>query len=434
VRPALPLLQFPQRIDQGDNTGSGAGERRPVGRSNLLASVQWLLLLAWSVRNTLFVRQRASSTFATIDAAAGLQVGVVGVSALVLLASGKLGALFTNSRSPLQLLLLYYALCIFSALWSPMPAYSFYRAFESLILVASAASAMMASRDQESAERTLLALALITVVLSMGQNVRLLGLSAMATLHSWHTNTYTAVAAVSLVYAFGEYRAAVGDRRKRLSRTIVWSLAAVVAGTSSASNVSTVIGLLVAAVIQRRYGLIALLLGVCFIAAVILIANEGSVFGMLSWLFPGKDEAAVESLGGRTRIWELYWASWVSRPLLGHGFGVLSLENGHAIRLYSHNAFVASILGCGVLGGLLAAGFLWRLARQALRGLRSVGPGAVGGAAALVTAVVNSNSMPLFLELWEESNLVSTALIAYLVYFVWAREPVRARRPILAGR
>jgi hypothetical protein len=434
ARPMSPLLHMPRARGEAPaaETQPAIDPRRRAAKSSTLARFQWLLLLAWSMRNTLFVRQRASNTFASIDAAAGVQVAFVGLSALLLLASGKLGEMLGNSRSPLQPLILYYALCMLSALWSPMPAYTFYRALEALILVASATAAMMTARDQESAERTLLILGLVTVLLSMGQNIRLLGLGAMTTLYGWHTNTYTAVAAVCLVYAFGEHHKAVGVRRKRLQWAMVWSLAAVVVGTSSASNVSAVSGLMAAAVLQRRYGLIALLAAVGLVAVLALLYIHGSLFEMVGWLFPGKSDYELQTLSGRTHIWGLYWESWLSRPVLGHGFGVLTLANGYAIRLYSHNGFIATVLGCGIVGGLLAVWFVLRLAAQSLRGLRWASPGAIGGAAALVTALVNTNAMPMFLELWEESNLVSTALVAYLVYFVWNREPRRVRSALLA--
>ncbi len=420
-----------RRSSAADVSPAPAGPR--ARRRPVTASLQWLLLLAWSARNTIFVRQRAANTFATVDVAAGVQIGFVAASALALLASGRLGELFANHRSPIQWLLLYYVVCAVSSLWSPLPLYSLYRATEALILVASAGSAMMMARDQRSAERTLLLLALITVLLSMGQNVRLFGITGMGTLHSWHTNTYTAVAAMCLVYGFGEHRSADGERRRLLGITILLSLTVVVVGTSSASNVSVAVGLLIAAIIQRRFGFLVFLSVVLLIAVGLLIAREGSVFGMLSWMFPGKDEVAVESLGGRTRLWELYWESMRHHPILGTGFGVLSFEHGGSVRFNSHNSFIAAVLGVGVAGGALAAAFVWRLCRQALKGVRDARPGAVGGAAALVTALVNSNSMPLFLEIWEESNLVSTALIAYLVYFVWSRGPARARRPYSGG-
>jgi O-antigen ligase len=256
----------------------------------------------------------------------------------------------------------------------------------------------------------------------------------MTTLYGWHTNTYTAVSAVCLVYAFGEYNRAVGTRRKRLQWVMLWSLAAVVVGTSSSSNVSAVLGLMAAAVLQRRYGLIALLASICLVAVLALLHIHGSLFEMVSWLFPGKSDYELRTLSGRTQIWGLYWESWLSRPILGHGFGVLTLENGTAMRLNSHNAFIASVLSCGIFGGLLATWFVGRLVLQSLRSLGSARPGAIGGAAALVAALVNSNSMPLFLEMWEESNLVSTALVAYLVYFVWHRGPTRTRAALLARR
>ncbi len=399
-----------------------------TARSRGLVRAQWLLLVAWSVRNTLFMRQRASTTFATVDAAAGVQIGLVGLSGILLVASGKLGELFGNARSPLQWLLYYYLLCAISAVWSPMPAYSFYRGMEALILVAGTATAMMRARDQRCAERTLLLLALLTVLLSIGQNVRLHGLGAMASLHAWHTNTYTAVAALCLAYAFGEYRAAVDDRRQWMRWTMLLGGAAVVVGTSSASNVSALAGLLVAATLQRRFALIAVLVVVSLVAAAVLISNEGGALAALGWLFPGKSEYGIETLGGRTVLWELYWENLRARPILGNGFGVLAFGNGQSVRLSSHNSYIASVLGAGLLGGLLAALFLCRLGWQALQGLKDSRPGAIGGAAALATALVNSNSMPLFLELWEESNLVSTALIAYLVYFVWQRGPARRSR------
>lgn len=382
----------------------------------------WILLLAWSTRNTLFVRRRAMDNFTSIDAAAGVQIAIVLITAFALLASRRLDkGFFGPTGSVIRLLSLYYGVCALSFAWSAIPVYTLYRAGEALVMFAATFAAISSSRRMEDAERTWFAISLITIFLSMGQNVVLQGISAMTSLTAWHTNTYTAVGAMLAAYCLGEHRAAQGERKRRLRIVGLLGFAAVVVGTSSASNVSLVAGVMAVALLQRRYGILAMVGFSSTVFLTYLLVIEGSLFGVFDWLFPGKTEAAVENLGGRTILWESYWEAILRKPILGHGFAVLSLESGYAIRLYSHNSYLAAILAAGVFGVILVNFVLIRLARLALRALRSRRIGAVGGAAALCVGLVNSIAMPVIFDQWDESVLAYAALIGFLSFFVWHR-------------
>lgn len=355
-----------------------------------------------------------------MDAAAGVQIAIVLITALALLASRRQEiGLFGPPGGVIRLLSLYYGLCALSFAWSAMPLYTLYRAGEALILFAATFAAMSASRRVEGAERAWFTISLITILLSMGQNVALRGVSAMTSLSAWHTNAYTAVGALLAVYCLGEYRGALGGRKRLLRIVGMLGFLAVVIGTSSASNVSLVVGVVAVALLQRRHVVLALLGFSSMAFLTYLLMMEGSLFGVFEWLFPGKTEAAVQNLGGRTIMWEGYWEAILRKPLLGHGFAVLSLDSGHVIRLYSHNSYLAAILAGGVFGAILVVFVLARLARLALRAVRSFRVGAVGGAAALCTGLVNSMAMPMIFDQWEESALASAALIGLLSFFVW---------------
>ena len=417
-----------------DKTGIDAAvpatRRQTKGQTGLGGTVilVWVILLAWSTRNTLFVRPRAADSFMAIDTAAGIQIALVMLAGIVIVLSGRAQiGLLGPPGSAIRPLMIYYGLCALSFAWSALPMYTLYRAGEALILLTATFGAVSACRTFQQAERIFLVVSLVTILLSMGQNVVLHGIGDMSSLRAWHTNTYTAVGAVLAVYCFGEYRHANPERRRLLRRAGMLGFGAVILGTSSASNISLVAGLMVVAVIQGRHVLLALLVLAGAVLFGYLVLAEGGIFALFDWLFPGKDEAAVASLGGRTRIWEFYWDAFLRSPLLGSGFAVLELETGKAIRLYSHNSYFAVILGTALLGVFAAGAFLIRLVGHSLRYVRKKRAGAIGGAGALATGFINSNAMPMILDQWEESVLAFATLIAFMVFFVW-RKPSNRRR------
>ena len=388
-----------------------------------VATALWVLLLAWVVRNSLFVRQRAGDQFSTVDASAGVQIAIVAVIGLVLLVSGaRLAALLGPRGGAIRPLVLYYLICVLSFAWSALPIYTLYRATETLVLLAAGLAAIMSARDAETGERTFMVISLMVMVLAMGEGVMLHGGPGnMLSIHAWHTNTYTAVGAVLLIYAIGEYGGAAKPRRKLLKTVGALALGAVVLGTSSASNVSVVAGLLAVLVLQKRFGLAGVLAFLAAVGVAVLVMMEGSLMDALGWLFPGKDEQDIARLGGRTDLWSMFWVAIQSDPIVGQGFGVFSLGEDHLGKVNSHNSFVAVMLATGALGVLPVIAFLWRLVTQARRGARSGAIGAVGGAAALATALVNSNAMPMILDQWGKTTLVFVALLGFMVHFVWSR-------------
>ena len=93
-------------------------------------------LFAWIVRQTLLIRQRATTVdFSAVDTFAGIDIAIVFIAAFVLLFSGTFfRATSSICRNCAVWLLGYYLLCAASSAWSGSPIYTLYRSFEYVTL------------------------------------------------------------------------------------------------------------------------------------------------------------------------------------------------------------------------------------------------------------------------------------------------------------
>lgn len=384
---------------------------------------KFLLLCIFAIifRYTIMVRQRATTVdFSAVDTHAAFDITVVGLTALILIFSGSLGHTWSKFRhTPFVWLFGYYLICAFSSIWSSAPAYSLYRAVEYLILCFATLTIIAHFHDFERAETGFFIIAIATIIFQMMVNVRLVGFSF--SLSHWHTNTYSASSAILFCYCFGEYfamtkaeRAAAKARTKRLLRAGIFSFGTLALGTSSASNVAAAVGCLMIFLSLRRFGLLLLGLWVGFIFF-LLGGGPEIIMGIL---FPGKDEYALETASGRTLIWELYWYKFLQRPLLGHGFGVISSGRDAAFAARSHNSLFTVLIGTGLIGLLFFAIFSIRLWWDALISVWRRIPGTVGFTGALAAAFVNSLGMPLMADRWVTTSIVFVWLLGLFVFYI----------------
>ena len=223
--------------------------------SAIVQKLLWFLIMAWVIRLTIFMRGRAGSSWSSVDVVAMIQIAIVFIVLFVSIASQRLPPVWsTISKTSLPWLFLYFIICGISAAWSSEPQYSFYRALEALSLLTGVLIALSYSPNFLRAERAILIVALITVVATMYTNGMRSGWST--NLRAWHTNSYSASAAVLFCYCLGEYFSSEGKRKKRLRRFGVAGLAALILGTSSGSFIATLVGVSVIAFLRRNMALI----------------------------------------------------------------------------------------------------------------------------------------------------------------------------------
>jgi O-antigen ligase len=386
-------------------------------KARFIPIVIWIALIAWVTRNTIFVRQRSGSDFAQIDILAGVQISLVLLVVFAgLLSKRALPVWFKTSGTSLRMLFIYYFICAISAIWSPLPTFTMYRSIEFMAMLMGAVIALTYATDFIKAERTFLLVSVIVIVLGMLLIVKFYGLST--SLRHWHTNTYTASAAMVLCYCFGEYFNCEKSRKRLLKWVGFFALAVVVLGTSSSSFIAVIMGVLFTAMLYRKVALFVI--GSLFMLVILLVNMLVTIdlSVLFPVLFPGKSETEIYTLTGRVQMWESFFDLILESPTIGHGFAVLSTGRGGVFSADPHNSIFSVLLGTGLIGLIVVLIYFFRLLREFFRTSFLRLPGAIGCGAGLATGLVNTLTMTLVLDEWEESSLIFACLSALLVFFV----------------
>lgn len=364
-----------------------------------------LLILAFLVRVYTFSRGKTDPT--ALDIYNIIQIGIGMMLGIILLFRKDF---FTVTsiliRSPMGWLLILYFFGIISGLWSAIPLFSTYFAVEGLIYIFSLAVIFYNQPDNESMERTAIHFSYLFILFMLLEIFRLSGFSL--SLFHWHTNNYSAVAAMLFGYCYGEYnnhyRDKTADEKRLLKRGIWISLFLVALGTSSASNISLLFSLVVVTMIsgKRSFKLISLIL-----FGVVLLAGKlyGDVFNEL--LFPGKTSAGIEMLGGRTNIWEYYIELIRQKPVAGWGFAALA-RISKLYTTHTHNSLIEIAGGVGLIGLIFYMIYLIRMLYKLIRNVRA--PYSVGVIGALAAGFVNSNAI---------SFIGSAAGAIFFAFIIW---------------
>ncbi|HUS57507.1 MAG TPA: O-antigen ligase family protein [Planctomycetota bacterium] len=397
----------------------------PAPGSNIPA-ILWLLILALAARVTVFIRQRGGAEFTAIDTSALVGISVVALSVVMLFVSGRLGQTWKRmAGASAGLLVGYYALCAVSALWSPLPEYSFFRSVETLSQLLAVFVALSYCSSFEQAERRVLLIAVLTMLLGMGVNVKFYGFSL--SLADWHTNSYSASAAMIACYAVGEYMS--GGRK--LPGAVKWAGVAGVLGlalgTSSASTIAAFAGFALAAFLMKRWGMV---FGGIAAALLVVALGLGGSF-LTNIVFPGKTEGQIATLHGRTQLWAAYAEDVKESPLYGNGFGVSARLSSFRYTTNPHNSVFSVLLGTGAAGLLLAVAAMLRLTRETLHATRWTRPGAVGAAAAMGAGIVNSMGLPIIGDIWMAPTVVLASMLALHVLFVVTPQTDLAHDPAI---
>ena len=388
--------------------------------SQKVAWLIWIAHFAFITRHKIFERSRLD--FDTLDAYAAADVLVVSILIIILLISSKTSQ-FLSSVYKLSAfwLLLYYLLCALSATWSLRPVYSFYRSIEFMVFFVSLVVALSYSGDFEKAEKRVLFLATLSVFVQMGQHMRE---GIPLSLTAWHTNAYSASAAVIFVYCAGEYMALVKEklcedrsRRKMLFIYGCMSLSLLALGTSSGSNVAALIGLVIILLVQRKIGLMMVII----FASIPFFILSGGIDMLMQVIFPLKSEQAIETLGGRMMVWNYYYERIADSPLLGYGLGVSPTTGGWVWMTYSHNFVISILMGTGLLGFFIFFLFLIKLAAELIRALRGNIKGSMGIMAAMAAGFVNSLAMPMIADRWFTASFAFLSFFALFILYVYTR-------------
>ena len=380
-----------------------------------IAWLLWIVVLGMAARLSLFVRQRASDSFATVDAAAVVEIALVLAALAFVVVAGRLGAVTARVRgtgyNTFGVMLL---VGVSSMLWSPLWQYTGYRSVSVLSQFLAVAAAFSFETDFRSAERRLLIVIGAVVLLQWAGILKWWGLGAVFSPVAMHNNTLATSAAMVTCYCIGEFLARPFDpkQRKLLGVLGLLALLAVVLSTSGGSNVATVLGLLTACLLVRRTDLFFLILFVGTLGAMFVSQDD-----LTSFLLPGKTAGQIATLRGRTFLWAMYRETIMEHFWFGEGYAVSARLSGH-YSTNTHNAFFGVLLSVGAVGVFFFAISMFQVGFRLIGSAVRRYPGAVGAAAALLAGLTNSMSKGFLGEGYYPETLVFFAIFAFAALYI----------------
>jgi hypothetical protein len=374
----------------------------------------WIGLFTWLIRVTVFIRQRLDSErFTDIDIFALIQITAVFWVMLIIIVNQKTKSVFSRiSSTSLFFLLIYYILCGLSTFWSPLIEFTLYRALEFLVLLVGVFLAFSYNSNFIKAENLMLLVITSIVLLSLYARIKITDFSF--NLSSLHSNNYPASSAILFTYCFGEYLNCDNFRKKKFLFLGLLSLGTLFLGTSSASFIAAFGGVCLALFLYRKPSLIIFIFFI--ISCAILIGVDFSFLKEV--VFYGKDERAITTGHGRLLMAKDFYKIFLEKPILGHGFAILTYGTEVVYEANPHISLFSVILGTGLIGGIIVFGFLIRLMRELLKTTFQKLPGSIGCASAIFTGLINSLSIPIIFDEWREGSLAFSCVLSFFIFFV----------------
>jgi O-antigen ligase len=378
----------------------------------------WLLIMAMAFRISFLIRQRRAGDFASVDGYATFQILVILATAIMLLVSPVAWSTFLRLKtSSLKYGVGLYALGAVSAVWSPQPVYSLFRATEALVEILAICTVVCSLRDWLAGEKMLVLTFLLLLSFHFGGLIRSNGLGL--SFHSFHTNSYSASAAMALCFSAGEL---LRRQNTRMWSIFVAAAGALAIGTSAGSNIAALLGLLTVGILQprgKRWRIVAL--AVVLGALAVLAGSQG----VRQILAPGKTDAELQDLSARTTLWENYSQAFFDNPLIGQGFAVTA-RISTLYETNTHNSLLAVLTGTGLLGLAVTLAWLFSASRECFDAVKHRQPFAVGFTGSLVAGWINAMSCAYIGEGWSTSTLTFFMLAAFFARFSLADAPLRS--------
>lgn len=381
-------------------------------------NVLLFLVFFWIARNTILVRQRDTSAYSSIDAMALLQIAVVFLLFLLFFIYYKKLAIKTFNdiyNSHVLWFFLIYALGLVSLFWSPEPFYSGYRAFESLVLFFAIFMYFNSPWTIEENEKVFLKFSTVILLLTFFGQMKLQGFSF--SIASLHTNSYSLIALIIFLYSFGELMSKSiksKERKSYLKKYAYLSFLFILLGTSGATNISLVFGLLLLTIFSNRMDIKIIFIFALFMGLIIFFLI-GDINSIVEILMPGKDAKSISTMTGRMGLWEVYIQKIEEKPFFGWGFAIIARISEHATT-NTHNSLLSILTGVGGIGMSFFIFFIIATVRSIFINKKYNGIGNIGAGVALGGALLNAMSFALIGESLAPTSIAFTGLLAF--YFL----------------
>lgn len=349
-------------------------------------------------------RQREAGQFADVDVVAFAKIATI-LLLVVLLSISSWARISWRylTETSFAVLIVYYFFCALSAVWSPLPQYSFYRALEVVVLLFVPVLVLLWSDDFAAVERRALWLCTLSWILGIAGLVKVFGFGQQ--LRNYISNDTAACVAMTACYCSAEWGGAEGRRKMILILVGAFALVVLFVGQGSASMIATICGIGAVTLMTGRGTRIILV--IIFVFLVRMLLYEQSVANLL---FAGKETHDIASFHGRTYLWSMYFNLIKAHPVLGYGFAIgPRMADGYAI--HAHNSLFAILLSAGGVGLFLFVVWAVCLAIEVFRSLKTCQPGSAGCLGAFIACGINCMTIPIIGEAWRASTLVLMSLI-----------------------
>lgn len=249
----------------------------------------------------------------------------------------------------------------------------------------------------------------------------------------WHTNGYTYTSMIALLLMLGALKVGLYSF-KTLKWLIFFHAFAFITGTSSASYIAFLIGLIFYFSAGRKKINVGKTFFICVLAYIFYAVAEDTIN---SYVFYGKNQHQIESGTGRVSIYNACFEAWKASPIFGHGFlvGERSLSQyGLGLQVISaHNTFLSVLVNTGIIGLILYLLFWLRLGVRLIK-LMGKTVYVVVLIPAIVAAFVNANAFPAIGSDWNYVAPTIYGLLAMVMFKIGTRAEIEETNTLLRRR
>lgn len=375
----------------------------------------FILVLIPVFRATVFIRRRSPLAYSQVDMYNSVQIIITFVMVILLSCRRAIDSNRLMMKGPTFLLLLYTVFCVMSAIWSSGPIYTAYRAIEVLVTFLFMGHLLYFINNRRKAMIWLCRIAAMSAffgylkLLLQGQIFQ-------------HTNSYSTAGAFGAILALACIRNGI-FKLSDIKYTLLICLGTVVFGTSSASNVSLLVGIILIISSTKKQAISGVRLLLVAILTYFILTT--SFYVIMPYVFPGKTIDNIKTGRGRTGLFSMYEKTIYEHPIIGSGFAVGEREAlGPGVN-WTHNSLLSVTVNTGMVGLLLFIGgfisILYSLYRAQKIGNEFASPLMI----AILVGFLNSMSYPLIGSIWTASTTSFWGLLAYVsIYFHQERENV----------
>jgi len=378
----------------------------------------FLLAIGLVIRATFFIRRRDPSAFAEIDVSNMFAIVLVLMAIPFLLSKRGMRAIKQIMSTPLKYYVYYSIWCFISVFWSSDIIYSLFRITELLVTLFLIAYILIDVRSKEYAKRILLFFLIFSLIAAFGFYLK----SGWFSFERFHNNEYPMLSAsgilIGIFFFIDRRRFDYDNNQITYLSLILFSLSVlgIIYGTSSASNVSLILSILLLVSLRESRIITTVILMISIL--VVWFAWQNYQAEIMKIVFPGKTITSIETATGRTSMWKYYMDGFLEKPLLGWGFPTGEKEGfkfGWVTTSTSHNMLISVAINTGIIGLLLFSTFMISYTLYIIRKLRDKYFDFKWIAGAWFVFVINSMSLPALGSHW---MWLTSSIFFIMVYSV----------------